>query len=114
MTIMSRSIRRLEPGSRDTQVFGEPYETADGSTVITVTRAGGGPFATTPLGIFVIHDGKVSWESAIDTTRVALFAEFIGLAAAVIATLAVFRRPPWPDLSANGLSAMRNLKSAWK
>lgn len=95
-------------------MFGEPYETADGSTVITVARAGGGPFPAAPLGIFVIHDGKVSWESAIDTTRVALFAEFIGLAATVIATLAVFRRPPWPDLSAAGLAAMRKFKSGSK
>ncbi|MFD6156101.1 hypothetical protein ACFWF7_24195 [Nocardia sp. NPDC060256] len=114
MTIIGRSVRRIEPGPKGVQVFGEPYETADGSTVITVARAGGGPFRAAPLGIFVIHDGTVKWESAIDTTRVALLAEFIGLAATVIATLAVFRRPPWPDLSAAGMSAMRSVKSAWK
>ncbi|MFC9435226.1 hypothetical protein [Nocardia sp. NPDC057030] len=114
MTIIGRSVRRLEPGGRGTQVFGEPYETADGSTVITVTRLGGGPFAPSPLGIFVINDGKVSWEAAVDHTRLGLFAEFIGLAAAVIATLAVFRRPPWPDLSAAGLSAMQKFRSGAK
>ncbi|MFI6046944.1 hypothetical protein ACIA8C_35360 [Nocardia sp. NPDC051321] len=114
MTIIGRSVRRLEPGATSVPVFGEPYETSDGSTIITATRVGGGPFAAAPLGIFVIHDGTVRWESAVDTTRVALFGEFIGLAAAVIATLAVFRRPPWPDLSAAGLAAMQRLKRGSK
>ncbi|KAA8883077.1 hypothetical protein F3087_38440 [Nocardia colli] len=114
MTIIGRSVRRLEPGGGGTQVFGEPYETADGSTVITVTRVGGGPFRPSPLGIFVIHDGKVSWEAAVDSTRLGLLAEFIGLAAAVIATLTLFRRPPWPDLSVAGLAAMQKFKSGSK
>ncbi|NMM92374.1 hypothetical protein B2J88_50465 [Rhodococcus sp. SRB_17] len=81
-------------------VFGEPYETSDGTTIVTVTRLhrrrGGGPV---PVGVFLIHDGKASWSPALDLTRLALMAEFIGLVSAVIATLAVLRRPPWPDLS---------------
>ncbi|GAA5090374.1 hypothetical protein [Nocardia iowensis] len=113
MTI-GRGVRRIGPDVGSLRVFGEPFETADGSTIITVTRAGGGPFAASPLGIFVINDGKVHWEAAVDTNRLALFGEFIGLAAAVIFTLAIFRRPPWPDLSASGIGAIRSFKDSWK
>lgn len=82
------------------RVFGEPYETAGGATIITVARVRNWRGSTpSPLGVFVIHDGAVTWEPAVDVTRIALLAEFIGLASAVIATLAVLRRPPWPDLS---------------
>ncbi|WP_019933022.1 hypothetical protein [Nocardia sp. BMG111209] len=80
-------------------VFGTPVETADGSTVITVAAPGGWlrP-ATRPIGVFVIHGGRVTWSAAEDDTRIALVGETIGLLSAVIATLAVLRRPPWPDL----------------
>ncbi|WP_306307552.1 hypothetical protein [Nocardia tenerifensis] len=54
----------------------------------------------------------MTWETAVDVNRLALFGEFIGFAAAVIATLTVFRRPPWPDLSAAGMEALRKLKWA--
>lgn len=88
------------PDVRAPRVFGEPYETVGGSTIITVTRVRNWRGATSsPVGVFVIHDGKLAWQPANDTTRIALLAEFIGLASAVIATLAVLRRPPWPDLS---------------
>ncbi|WP_433664774.1 hypothetical protein ACQPW1_23055 [Nocardia sp. CA-128927] len=113
MTIIGRSVRRLEPNAQDIRVFGEPYEAADGSTIITVTRGGGGPFTAGPMGIFVVHDGKVTWEAALDKTRLGLFAEFVGLAATVIVTLTLLRRPPWPDVSAAGMRAMRGLKTAW-
>lgn len=86
-------------------VFGEPYETPDGTTIITVTgfrHAGFGrrdalPLPK-PLGVFVIRSGEVRWEAAADATRIALMGELIGLVAATIGTLAILRRPPWPDL----------------
>ncbi|MCQ4120609.1 spore germination protein GerW family protein [Rhodococcus tibetensis] len=96
------------------RVFGEPFETTDGSTIISVARvhrglrlgrlsgggAGrrGGDLAVSPVGVFVIHGGRVRWQPTVDSTRLALLGELIGLASAVIATLAVLRRPPWPDL----------------
>ncbi|MFD0361446.1 hypothetical protein ACFQZZ_08295 [Nocardia sp. GCM10030253] len=85
-------------------VYGAPYETAEGTTVITVTRIGGIVRPTArPVGVFSVHDGKTSWTPAVDGTRIALLGETIGLLSAVIATLAVLRRPPWPDLSRGAL-----------
>ncbi|SEM36321.1 hypothetical protein [Rhodococcus maanshanensis] len=95
---------RLPPGAGGLRVYGEPYETANGATIITVARIGGRRMGTSgavavPVGVFVIHDGEVAWKPAVDETRIALMALSIGLASAVLATLAVLRRPPWPDLS---------------
>jgi hypothetical protein len=70
-------------------VFGDPYETPDGSTVIPVSH---------PVGVFLIHEGQVKWEPAVDATRVALLAVGVGLVAVTLSTLAVLRRPPWPDI----------------
>ncbi|WP_420751432.1 hypothetical protein [Rhodococcus sp. O3] len=87
------------------RVYGEPHETADGTTIITVTDLRRPRFRRTdaapvpkPLGVFVVHGGEVRWEAAVDGTRIALVGELIGLVAATIATLAILRRPPWPDL----------------
>ena len=51
-----------------------------------------------PVGVFVIKDGSATWVPAVDQTRIALLGELIGLVAATFATLAMVRRPPWPDL----------------
>ena len=79
----------------ESQVFGQPYQTPDGATVITVSavrgRAGAGP-----VGIFVIKDGKPTWVQAVD--RIAVLGVLTGLIAAALATIAMIRRPPWPDM----------------
>ncbi|WP_081681781.1 hypothetical protein [Mycobacterium sp. URHD0025] len=84
------------------RVFGEPYVTPDGATVIPVSkvrhRGDSGRFSSRPLGIFVLKDGKPTWIPAVDTTRIALMGELIGLVAATLATVAMVRRPPWPDV----------------
>jgi hypothetical protein len=77
-------------------VYGEPIQ-VDGATVIPVARVRGGGSAT-PIGVFVIRGGEVSWTAAVDQNRIALLGVITGLASAVIATLAVLRRPPWPDI----------------
>lgn len=79
-------------------VFGEPTTTPEGTTVITVARGGGFGRSARPLGVFVIHGGRARWEPVVDVTRIATLGEWIGLVTGVIATLAVLRRPPWPDL----------------
>ncbi|MFB4311236.1 hypothetical protein [Actinomadura sp. GTD37] len=90
----------LRGAERAQRVFGEPYDRPDGATVIPVARvtAGRRPRAT-PLGVFVVHEGKASWTPAVDSTRIALLGGLIGLVAAGLATAAVLRRPPWPDIS---------------
>lgn len=74
-------------------VYGEPYRTADGATVITVANLRGAP-----LGVFVIAGNKASWVPAVDASRIALVGVVTGLLSAVLAGVAMVRRPPWPDL----------------
>lgn len=92
----------LDNLSADTsRVFGEPYVTPDGTTVIPVTKVrtrSDGHQSLRPLGVFVVKDGKPTWVPAVDDTRIALLGELIGLVAATLATVAMVRRPPWPDV----------------
>ena len=90
-------------------VYGEPYQTPDGATVITVAKVrskgkrragdGGEDVTAAPMGVFVVRDDQTHWIAAVDTNRMALIGVLTGLVAAVIGSLAVLRRPPWPDLS---------------
>ena len=97
------------------RAFGEPYETADGATVIPVAKIrgkardseddpGGAAFGVNaaPLGVFVVHEGKASWVPAVDANRIALIGVITGLLAAVIGSLAVLRQPPWPRITITG------------
>jgi uncharacterized spore protein YtfJ len=85
------------------RVFGDAYEVG-GTTIIPVasvqggggggggegptdgngTPAGGGVgfgVKARPVGVFVVNDGQVSWQPAVDMTRVILAGQFIGLVA---------------------------------
>lgn len=70
--------------------YGQPYQTADGATVIPVAK---------PVGVFVIRGGEARWVPAVDANRVALIGVLTGLLAAVIGSLAVLRQPPWPRIT---------------
>lgn len=76
------------------RVFGEPYE-RDGVTIIPVAAVGGGGggggdtegnggsgfgVGARPVGAYVIRDGDVKWQPAVDVARMAL----IGLAGLVV------------------------------
>ncbi len=83
-------LDRLPADGEGGRVYGEPYQTPDGTTVIPVVR---------PLGVFVIRDGEASWQAAVDANRIALIGVITGLLAAVIGSLAVLRQPPWPRMT---------------
>ena len=92
------SVDQLPTNGTRGRVYGEPYRTADGGTVITVAKVRAG--TATPMGLFVVHSGTARWVPAVDTDRIALIGVITGLISAVIASVALLRRPPWPDLSA--------------
>jgi hypothetical protein len=104
---LREALDAIVPDPAAAQVYGQPYETADGVTVVPVakvrgkTKAGGGAdlhLTARPVGVFVIRDGEATWVPAVDATRIALMGELIGLVSAGLASLAMVRRPPWPDL----------------
>ncbi|MDV3126351.1 hypothetical protein M1247_15625 [Mycobacterium sp. 21AC1] len=103
---LPEAIDGLTTDADPSKVFGEPYQTPDGATVIPVSKVRCRPGDTQrgitarPVGIFVIKDGEPTWVPAVDTTRIALLGELIGLVAATLATIAMVRRPPWPDVRA--------------
>jgi uncharacterized spore protein YtfJ len=90
------------------RVFGEPYE-RDGALVVPVARVagvgggGGGGTPTEggsgggfvlearPVGVYVIHDGEVSWRPAVDVTRIALGGQLVAVVALLVAR-SVIRR----------------------
>jgi uncharacterized spore protein YtfJ len=92
------SVQQLPVNGTRGHVYGDPYRTADGGTVITVAKVRDG--VATPMGVFVVHAGKARWVPAVDKNRIALIGAITGLISAVLASVAVLRRPPWPDLSA--------------
>ncbi|MCT7661897.1 hypothetical protein [Mycobacterium deserti] len=95
-----RQVRtEASPGPDASELFGKPYETADGATVIPVARTRGRTTGSArPLGVFVVKDGRATWRPAIDSERVALMGILVGLISVALTGVAMVRRPPWPDL----------------
>jgi hypothetical protein len=100
------SLDDLPTNGTRARVYGEPYRTADGGTVITVAKVRSG--TSTPVGVFIIRGETVRWVAAVDANRIALIGVITGLIAGVIGSLAILRRPPWPDLSATSSAWQRN------
>lgn len=93
------------------RVFGDPYE-RDGVTVIPAAKVrggaggggdaegnGGGGFglSATPAGAYVIKDGAVSWQPALDLNRTILMGQIVAIVAlltvrSVVKALAKGRR----------------------
>lgn len=96
-------LDHLPTGSVGSWVYGDPYQSADGATIITAARvrAAGGDHSgirATPAGALVVRGDRSEWVPAVTVDRIALLGVLTGLLSAVIASLAVLRRPPWPDL----------------
>ena len=90
------TVGALVPDVDASRVHGEPYETADGTMVIPVAKVRG--LRANSVGVFVIKDGKATWQPAVDGERIAVMGILVGLVSATLAGIAMIRRPPWPDL----------------
>jgi len=106
-------IKETLSGAQDAltakRVFGKPYE-RDGLTLIPAASVqgggggggseaegssdGGGGFGINarPVGAYVIRDGEVSWQPALDLNRAILGCQLLGLAAIVLTHLRLRRR----------------------
>jgi uncharacterized spore protein YtfJ len=92
------------------KVFGDPYE-KDGVTVIPAARVAGGGGGGTgqdsegqqgegggfglvahPAGVYVVKDGTVKWQPAVDPNRVVLAAAAVVIAALVTRAWAIRSR----------------------
>ena len=112
-------LAKAKNGLESKLVYGEPYQT-DGVTVIvasTVSTGGGGGdsrdekghsgegggfgLSAKPVGAYVVKDGKLRWEPAIDVNRLLATLGAIAVAALFAAThLAKLKYRPSPE--ANG------------
>jgi hypothetical protein len=91
--------------------FGEPYEMANGTVIVTVSREGWGSRLERPLGIYTITAEGTTWTPATDPGRPLVILACAGLVAAVLSTAAVLRRPPWPELTERVMTALAPTRS---
>ncbi|MEU3764833.1 spore germination protein GerW family protein [Amycolatopsis keratiniphila] len=111
-------LKKAKDGLETKMIYGEPYH-ADGVTVIvaaTVGAGGGGGdsrdekgrsgegggfgLSAKPVGAYVIKDGKLRWEPAIDVNRLLTTFGLIAVAALFAATrFARPKRHTEPELS---------------
>jgi uncharacterized spore protein YtfJ len=94
-------LARLTDNASARRVYGEPYE-RDGVTIIPAAEVraaggmgrgsstqpadgegegGGGGLTARPVGAWVIKDGTVAWQPALDLTRVIFRGQLVGVAA---------------------------------
>ena len=91
------------------RVFGEPIE-RDGVMLVPVARVGagagggsggrngeegnggGGGIDAKGLGVFVVKDGKVTWQPAVDVTKIAVSSQLLVLAFLLVVRSALRRR----------------------
>jgi uncharacterized spore protein YtfJ len=94
-------VSEAKTAMRASEVFGTPYE-KNGITIIPAARisggaggggnesepqAGGGGFGVSsrPVGAFVIKDGEVRWQPALDLNRVILMSQVVAIVALLTA-----------------------------
>jgi uncharacterized spore protein YtfJ len=94
-------VSEAKSAMRASEVFGTPYE-KNGITIIPAARisggaggggnesgpqAGGAGFGVSsrPVGAFVIKDGEVRWQPALDLNRVILMSQVVAIVALLTA-----------------------------
>jgi uncharacterized spore protein YtfJ len=100
-------LNRVREVATVRQVFGEPYEKggmlvvpvarirggggggtgsdlSDGSGKARQGRGGGFGIDSRPLGVYVIRDGSVSWQPAVDVTRIVLQGQVVAIVALLV------------------------------
>ncbi|PQP22633.1 hypothetical protein [Rhodococcus opacus] len=93
-------------------VFGEPYEASNGTVIITVSRTAWGRRGERPVGMYTVGAEGATWTPAVDASLHALIGVCTGFAAAVIGTIAVLRRPPWPEMTERVMTALAQARTA--
>ena len=64
------------------------------------------------MGIYTVSAEGATWTPAVDASRHALIGVCTGFAAAVIGTIAVLRRPPWPEMTERVMTALAQARIA--
>lgn len=86
-------------------IFGEPYECGDGVVIVTVSRQlWGGRLR--PVGMYTVRVDSTVWTPAVDANWHSLIGVSAGFVAALLGTLAVLRRPPWPEMTESVMIAI--------
>jgi uncharacterized spore protein YtfJ len=93
------------------RVFGEPIPHGDilivpvarirggagggsgtGATQEETGSGGGGGFDAQPAGVFVVKQGSVSWQPAVDVTRIVIGGQIVGIVVALVVRSILRRR----------------------
>lgn len=93
------------------RVFGEPIRQGDilivpvarirggagagggtGATSGESGSGGGGGFDAQPAGVFVVKEGSVSWQPAVDVTRIVVGGQLVGIVVALVIRSILRRR----------------------
>lgn len=93
-------------------IFGEPYEAINNTVIVTVARKGWGTRYEHPIGIYTVRADSTTWTPAVDASQVALIGVCTGFVAAAISTIAVLRRPPWPEMTERVMIALAQARLA--
>jgi hypothetical protein len=110
------ALDAISTNGQPSRIYSEPYQTSDGATIIAVSKIRGNvrdevAVRAKPIGVFVVRGDNAKFVPAVDATPIALLGVLTGLIAATLATAAMIRRPPWPDIRLveplKGLNASR-------
>ena len=74
------------------RVFGDPVE-RDGVTIVPVVRLREGR-PVRPAGAYVVREGEVTWQPAVDVNAIVLGGQVVGGLLALVALLLLRRRRP--------------------